>query len=284
MRRRWLMLAALVLGLSGLAVIAWLEPGAPGVTPRLTTLQPEHVQTLRLQRPNREDMALVRRDGAWQIAEPARAAASEFHVRQVTQLAVARSHRRYDRAELDASVVGLDPPRLRLELNDQVLEFGATDSVDGLRYVAVGDQVHLVRDEVTPLLEGGWWNFIDRHLVPGTWSIEEVESEHFHLAREGGVWRDGRSALSREQVGSLIADFRLASALVVREGRRRPDAEPELVLRFDNGEVRRFIAADSNGERRLKELNSGLLYVFDGAVRDYLLTGRAEPPAGDGDE
>ena len=282
MRRRWLQLALLAGVVAGLLLVVWQQPGGPGGDPRLTGLEPESIERIRVQRPNREDLTMRRQGRDWQIESPARAVASAFHVRQVLELARARSRGQYAAGELDAAAAGLDPPRLRLELDDSVLEFGATDPVDGLRFIAVDGVIHLVQEGVSPLLEGGWWNFIDRHLAPGTWEIETVETDAYELVREGGVWRDRSGNLSREQVASLMADLRLVSALVVREGRREPDADAALTIRFTNGEVRRFRAVDQNGERRLHELESGLAYVLDGAVREYLLTGRGQSPAADG--
>ncbi len=279
MRRRWMRLVALAAVAAAIVLVVWLQPGGPVGEPRLTGLQPDAIDDVRVQRPNREDLVLRRGRSGWEILAPSRAAASEFHVRQVLEVARARSEVRFERDALDAGTLGLDPPGVRLELDEVVLEFGGTDPVDGYRYVAVDDRVHLVRDSVTPLLEGGWWNFLDRHLVPPGWEPVSVETDRYHLVREGGSWRDRRGNLSREQISSLTADLRLASALVVREGRRQADAEPALTIRFDNDEVRRFVPTEQDGELRLHEQESGLAYVLDGAVRRYLLTGSPEASA-----
>ena len=48
----------------------------------------------------------------------------------------------------------LDPPLLRLTLNDRVLSFGGTETLDPQRYVRYGDSVYLCSDRCYCLLPG----------------------------------------------------------------------------------------------------------------------------------
>ena len=56
--------------------------------------------------------------------------------------------------------LGFDPPRLRLRLNDQTVEFGATAPTDGQRYLQIGESVYLCPDRLYPLLTSSAGGFL----------------------------------------------------------------------------------------------------------------------------
>lgn len=278
MRKRWVFNLVLLGLVAVLVTVVWHDRRESGERPILS-LNSETVQRILIQRPNREALRLRKEDGSWRITGPERVSASAFHVRQVLEAAAASGVTRYAESDVDPERLGLDPPRVRLQLDDHVLLFGGTDAMDGLRYVQFGDQVYLVRDAVGPLLEGPWWNFIDRHPVPPESTLVRVETSGYTLERVNEGWRLDGAVAGLDEPDRLAANWRRASALVVRPTRRRPDAEADVELTFGDGRQRRFVIETESGEERLVNMASGLAYVFDPASRAYLLTGRPEAAA-----
>lgn len=270
MQKRWLFNLLLLLLVTGLAAVAWFaEREPPGEA--LLAVDPDSVESLVIQGPDREDLRLRRESGQWWITSPDRLPASDFHVRQVLEAAAARSATSYPLEEMEPDRLGLEPPRARLEFDGQALLYGGTEPIDGLRYIQSGERIHLVRDAVGPLLEGPWWNFIDRQLImPGS-TLVRVETPAYELVRDDGTWRLESAPADAER---LAANWQAATALVVRQVRRQPDGEASIRLHFADGSVRRFAPASESGEQRLVDPERGLAYVLDATSMQYLTEGR----------
>lgn len=270
MRTRWPWLMLLLAGVIALA--GWLLlDGAGVVRPLLPGIEPETVERLLIQRPSTETVELQRRQGQWWLHAPSEVSANDFHVRQLLNVARARPQAEYALAEVEPERLGLDPPRVRLQLDEAVVLFGDTDAVDGLRYVQVEDRVLLIADRIMPLLEGAWWNLIDRRLLPAGRSLEAVETPHYRLYRGQEDWQ-AEPAIA-VAAGDIAADWSNAAALVVREVRRRQGEDGDVRLLLDDGSSRALRLDQEDGERRLVDDSRGLAYVFDGATLDYLLRG-----------
>ncbi len=282
MRRRWWLNAGLLMLVAVLAAFAWWA----GFDPAGKTLlegDAGGVSSVVIQRRDRENVRLRREDGNWWLEAPHRLPASDFHVEQLLKVAADRSLGNYDAGEMEPERLGLDPPRARLQLDHTEVLFGDSDAVDGLRYVSVGGRIHLVQNRVMPLLEGPWWNFIDRRIVPPHRRLQAVETEHYRLWLDPGGWSlAGTDAGNGPAIGAddMAEVWHQAAAMVVREVRREPDREQTLRFTFENGEERRFRHASEDGEYRLVDLDRGLAYVFDAASMTVLLEGR-EPPTQD---
>jgi hypothetical protein len=159
-KRHWLNL-----GLLGLAaVLGWLtlvEPGRepPSAPQPLLDLSPAQVDTLRIERPTLGDLTLQRRESGWFLIAPVAAPANPELIRQLLKITQAVCPLHYPAAELELSRLQLEPPLLRLMLNDRVLAFGGIEPLDQQRYVRIGDTVYLCTDRYYYLLQGTVENF-----------------------------------------------------------------------------------------------------------------------------
>lgn len=160
MQRRWINLGLLGL-VVGLAALALLEPGRqPETIAPLLELTPAQMERIEVLRADRETLAFERREGRWRMTAPHSGWANPVLINRVLEMAALRCPRRYPVTELDPSALHLDPPSLRLRLNDQEIAFGATAPVDGLRYLRVGATVHLCPDRGYPLLNSAAAGFL----------------------------------------------------------------------------------------------------------------------------
>ncbi len=281
MARRWwliLLLFALVGTLAGLALF---EPGGGDQPGRLTTLQADAVGELHIQSRNREPLRLQRTESGWAMHAPHALHASAFHVDQVLALLERRSEASYAQEELDRQALELDPPRVRLSVDGQELLLGTSHPMGNRRYVQVGERIHLVQEGVMPLLEGPWWNFIDRHPVfPGA-RLAQVQTPYYRLRRGPTGWTldDGLlpPSVSPEELGQA---WQQASALVVREVRRERGAEGAIRLDWADGGGRTLRPEQVDGEYRFVDPERGLAYALNQQVYAFLLRGAM---AGSGD-
>ncbi|MCH8505753.1 MAG: DUF4340 domain-containing protein [Ectothiorhodospiraceae bacterium] len=275
MARRWWLTLVLFLLVGALAAVAWLEPGSDDSDGRVAQLRGEQVNEIRIQRRNEETLAFRRGETGWSMTEPSELPASTFHLEQVLALLQSRSLSSYHPDELQRDQLGLDPPRVRLSLEGRELLLGGSHPVGNRRYLQHAGRVHLVQEGVMPLLEGPWWNFIDRHLVfPGR-TLHRVETPDFTLQREDDLWRlvEGElpEEVSADEVGGA---WQAASALVVRSVRREAVEHAPVRLHWEDGGGRLLRPEDESGEARLTDPERGLAYALDQRLRGYLLSGR----------
>ena len=152
-RRRWLNLALLGL-VGGLATLAWFESRQERLAgvPALLDLTPAQIERIAVERPGQTNLAFKRSGGRWWMIAPENGLANPVLLNPIMKLAEARCPLRYAVAELDLKALQLDPPRLRLWLNDWEIRFGATSPTDGLRYLQIGATVSLCPDRLYSLL------------------------------------------------------------------------------------------------------------------------------------
>ncbi|MCB1826399.1 MAG: hypothetical protein KDJ54_18215 [Candidatus Competibacteraceae bacterium] len=152
-RRRWLNLGLLGL-VGGLAALAWLESRQERLAgvPALLELTPAQTERIAVERPGQADLAFKRSDGRWWMTAPESGLANPILLNSILNLAGVHCPLRYAVAELDLKALQLDPPRLRLWLNDREIRFGATTPTDGQRYLQIGATVSLCPDRLYSLL------------------------------------------------------------------------------------------------------------------------------------
>ena len=129
-----------------LALALFGRPRAP--EPILPALQAQQVNSLRLEMSGRS-WQFRRLAGGWQGDVESIDADT---LNKLAKLADAVSLRRFPAGRADPRELGLEPARARLSLNGRQLSFGATEPIDGHRYLLAGDQVHLIEDRYWPLL------------------------------------------------------------------------------------------------------------------------------------
>ncbi len=131
-----LILIAALLG----ALVWWSQP-AP--TPLLSHLAPASVQRIAIQQQGVERPILLTRDNAsWLVdGRPADA----HRVQQFLKMLSTPSLHRFE-ASGSLQSYGLDRPTWVVEFDSERFEFGATDPINGWRYVLNRGTVHLIGD------------------------------------------------------------------------------------------------------------------------------------------
>ena len=158
--RRILINLALLALLGGLAAMAWFEPGLDHSAPQLLNLTGRQIRQITVERPRQDHLAFERRGDHWWMTAPGQGAANPVLIQPILQLAEARCPLRYAAVGVNLKPLGFDPPRLRLRLNDQTVEFGATAPTDGQRYLRIGETVYLCPDRLYPLLTSAAASFL----------------------------------------------------------------------------------------------------------------------------
>ncbi len=115
----------------------------PDPLPPLTSLQPDQIHSIRITDPAGRDIQLNKTAGQWRLNQ---SAANTQRIEQLLGISTTLSLQRFPVPMERLGEFGLQPPGIRLWLNEIELDFGTTDPIRGWRYVQQGDQLHLIGD------------------------------------------------------------------------------------------------------------------------------------------
>lgn len=236
MTKRWLLNLGLAVLLAALAAVAWLQPGVDTGAPKpaITTLAPGTVTTIRLEQPNKATAVFKRKADGWQMVEPISAQANDQAIKNWLASARETSSRAYPVKNLDLAQFGLKPPRLSLTLNNQRLDFGASDPIEHKRYIRRGDTIYLVNDVLFYQLQGDPLSFLSKRLLPRKSKIVGIELPNVEISQnKNGEWQltPPRPAVSSDQIQSLIDSWQHAQAFNVKAAEQAP-AIGDVVIRL----------------------------------------------------
>ena len=160
--------------LAVLAGIAFFEPGKEKAqTVYLTDIDTDALSRFELS--NGEALVFERQNGLWRLTAPFPAPANDIRVRQLLNIAKAESKARYPLRQDDLTKFGLDKPKAVLTLGQTKLVFGGHEPIDMLRYVQVGDTLHLVADDFAHHLAAKATDYVDKKLLPEDASLKEIK-------------------------------------------------------------------------------------------------------------
>ncbi|MFN2309784.1 MAG: DUF4340 domain-containing protein [Gammaproteobacteria bacterium] len=266
-----LMLAAVLV----LAAVTVYKPGIEPDTelPPLTTLAPDAVQRIEIQRGD-STLALERRSGGWWIAGEPAVPADPLQVDMLLRLPGESPQRSYAAADLDLAQLKLVPGLSRVRFDDREFVFGDTDPLQGLRYVQVGDRVHLINDRYQGVLQGGHTQLASRRLLPDGAEITALELPGLSARKQDdGGWTvaPAPERLSADAAPRLAQAWNRASALWVRSYQPAEGGEPITLTLADGSQIHLELRR-APGETVFARPDLGLQYQFPEASARPLLT------------
>lgn len=274
MKSRWIVNLVLLTTVGVLALIALYEPGIapPPAAQAITALKQAQIDSVRIQRAQHADLILARRAGdAWVIEGQTTLPADRYQVGALIRLAEQTAVRSYPAAELDLARLALDPPQASVTLDATQVDFGATEALEGLRYVRVGDQVHLSPDLYQHLIDAEFTQFVRRRLLPEQAAINSLRLPALTLEKDDHGWIvQPQQDVSADRIQQLIDNWQQASALSVRSAAADTAGERIEVVLNDPAQPIVFLIAARDPDLVLLRPDLGLAYRM-GASGDSLL-------------
>ncbi len=153
----------------GIAVRQELASGLKEET--LTGLDPKAITEVAIERPGKPAIRLSRTPNGWHMETPYAVAADSTRVDRLVLIAATPVHRSLPESARP-DLLGLSPERARLTLDGLALRFGGTEPIGHRRYVAVGDQVHLIDDGFEHHLTAPATAYVSRRLLPTGFRVD----------------------------------------------------------------------------------------------------------------
>jgi hypothetical protein len=269
----------LALILAALAALAFYEPGKapPAAKPVLTPLQPDEVHQLRIESSNGTSISLIKQQGHWQMTSPYQVAADDNRIERLLAVTSAESQASYSMAQVDANQLQLDSPQLVLTLNgDTVLRFGTTDSLQGRRYVQLGNRVHLIVDRYSHLVRGNATLLVNPQLLAQAEPITQLVLPGLRLTQDSKGWQltaaddATKQEHSADQLQALVDEWQHARALSLSAIDRNAPVEDKVSIRTTNAELQ-FALRHADDELIIQRPELGLAYHFSQEAGQRLL-------------
>jgi len=232
MHARNLLNLFLLLAAVTLAAAIFLRPGLDdgNVAGTVTDIDPQQVRHIRLARPGAATLEFTRQDDKWHLDGQPALPADDFQVHTILALLDTLSVRSYPADALDdLAALGLQPPQASASFDGTDIDVGGTDAIENLRYLRIGDTVHLVGDRFQHLANAGFSNFVNRSLLPDGAAISGLELPGLSLSLADGVNWEVNPPLdnvSADDIDTLVGAWHRAGALYVRRYEAPPAAAP----------------------------------------------------------
>ncbi|MCK5639312.1 MAG: DUF4340 domain-containing protein [Gammaproteobacteria bacterium] len=203
-----------------LVLLVIVEPGKePAVENQaITNLESAQINRIRIERSQASILEFKRRDSRWWITSPLEIPANEYRMERLLGIVEARSQNNYPASGQSLELFGLQTPTVHLFLNDTAIAFGKTEPLNHLRYLQVGDTIHLMRDGAYYHLIGDYTTFVSTRLLEPSIKLTALQLPGLTLELEQGRWHiePKPKNYSADSVVALIDAWRHAHAIEVK--------------------------------------------------------------------
>lgn len=272
MKQGWLtilVLAAVVVGLG--SFLHFSPPENPNPEYALSAMKPATAGRVRFQRGGGPEIVLEKRAGAWHLTSPFAARADELQVARLLAVLEARTTTRFPASDL--ARFELAPPQARLVVDDEVLSFGAVNTVTREQYVLARDMVYGVDVKHVTGLPAGVSALVRKRLFDADDRLTQFELPAFRVAQQDGKWvvTPAPAEPSQDDVLRWVEQWRQAAALraVPHDGKRKPTS----TIRITRADGRTVALGIIQREPELLLLHpeDGMQYTFFAEIGNRML-------------
>lgn len=271
MKSRWwlnLALAALVLALG---VLVWRGPAPQTDSFALSSLAPEAVTGLRIEKPGQPAIVLEKRGGLWRMTAPFSARGNQERITHLLDFLRTSSTRRLPAEHLER--YDLDKPLLTLDFNGQRFIFGPTAPLDGKQYVASNGFIYLIDPRQAIGAYGRAGDFADPRLLENGAQPVAIDTGALSAKRDAtGHWTltPSNPELSQDALNRWADAWRTASARTVQT---RTESAPQSAVRLtlQDGRSLELQVLSEKPDLTLARPDEKLEYHFPPEMADTLL-------------
>jgi hypothetical protein len=267
----------LVVAVTAIALFAILRPAEkkdPGT--KLVELTREQVTRIGIERRKGAPIRLEKRADGWHIAAPFTSRADIGQVDRVLDLTSATTRQKLPREDL--ARFDLDPPQVRVMLDDQAISFGKINEITNEQYAATADGVYLVAPFYGYGIPADAGKLASRKLlaedeIPVAFDFggyQVVRDDKGHWSTAGTMPGKSASTLSQDEFNRWADEWRVTYAVAVEPGQGGAGKQ-RVTLRFKNGKSVVMNAAESASGFTLLRSDENMLYRFGAQTGQRLM-------------
>ncbi|MEO8156289.1 MAG: hypothetical protein ABI648_00720 [Betaproteobacteria bacterium] len=280
MKAKVLLNLSLIAALVALSLYAYYKPwqsSAPVI--KLSQLKRDDVTRILVEPRGAASYKLEKRDGVWHIVAPLHAQAEVTQVDRLVDIVNATAKQKL--TNVDLAQFDLNPPLVRVTLNDQAFAFGRINDITYEQYVAATDGVYLaapfygygVATDVTKMLGR---RLLDEGDVPvafdfGRYRIVRDDKGKWDATGDFTVTPD--QPLSQDVFNQWADEWRHTSALSVAPD-KGSHASEQIKVRFKDGKTVVMYILQKQPDFQLVRSDNAMRYHFGAEVGRRLLDPR----------
>jgi hypothetical protein len=269
MKSKVLLNLVLIAALVALSLFTYFKPwqdAAPAI--RLTQLKREEVTRVAVEPRDKAAIKLEKHDGAWRIVEPLKAQAEDTQADRLVDIVNAIAKQKL--ANADLVQFGLDPPQVRVTLNDEAFAFGRINDITNEQYVATANGVYLVPPlygygiptDAAKLLSR---RLLDTGEIPvafdfGRYRIVRDDKGNWAASGEFAAAKD--RPLSQNDFNVWADEWRFTSALSVAPDDKDRRAHEQVTVRFKDGKTVTMRILQKEPDFQLVRSDNAMRYHF----------------------
>ena len=166
-----------------------------------TTLSSKQVTKIGVTSQTHPAMEFQKLDNGWHLTKPFKRRADNSRIQVLLAILSLPKLNIYNKQNVDAINLGLEPPIATLTLNDTEFFFGNKENNNDRRYLQTDDKITLAADIVYPLLSQGLFGFVEKSLVPP--GFVRLESSNYTLTKTNNLWQSSNG--STEDAEAIVS-------------------------------------------------------------------------------
>lgn len=289
MKSRWivnLVLLVLVLSISAFLYLRPAKQEAEVQTFELSTRKLADFNQITVEYPTKAAVKYEKRDGYWYMNAPYQTRADQLLTQRILSILAAKSPDKFSSADL--AKFGLDNPRVKLKLNDEVFTFGTHNPVTQVQYVLHHDSVYTLDSSYEEAATIQEIEMVDKRMLTPKQKIagfdfsklEQWEKAALSLKLEQGKWVVSTAGATPKQ-DELKAWHEMAwaapEAVSVEVYKPNPrETHPSFEILLQDGSKIHVDKIQESPELLLARPDEGLIYHFAPDIGFTMLN----PPAG----
>jgi len=266
MKSKVILNLVLVLAVTALALFAILRPAQkkdPGA--RLFELKREQVTRIGIEHRNGVPIRLEKRADGWHVTAPFTSRADPGQVDRVLDITSATVKQKLPREDL--ARFDLDPPQIKVTLDDKTLAFGRINDITSEQYAATADAVVLLAPLYGYGVPADAGKIASRKLLADDEVPVAFDLGNRKIIRDDkGQWSASGSApagtgMSQDEFNRWADEWRVTYALSV-EPYKSGAGRQRVTLRFKNGKSLALLAGATDSGFTLLRTDENMLYRF----------------------
>jgi hypothetical protein len=279
MKSKVLLNLVLIAALVALSLLAYFKPWKETVPAiKLTQLKRDEVARIAIEPRGAAAIGLEKREGTWRIVSPLNAQAEDIQVDRLVDIVNAIAKQKL--AGADLAQFGLDPPQVRVTLNDEAFAFGRINDITNEQYVAAASGVYLVPPLYGYGIPTDATKLLSRRLLDAGEVPVAFDFGGYRIARDDqGKWTSSglvapNPPLSQNDFNIWADEWRHTSALSVAPDGKGSRAREQVTVRFKDGKTVTMGILQRKPDFQLVRGDNAMRYHFGAEVGRRLVDPR----------
>lgn len=227
--------------------------------PILSITSHDDISQITIDRNGLDTISIHKNSSGWQLVQPLNAPANNMRMKLLLSILNSPIYAQLSHADnATRSQLGFNDTSTVLTLNNDRFQFGHIEPISKRRYVLHNDVIHLINDNVAPLLNANAASFIDNKLIPLNKQISKLiitksntdnnlSTDDIIIEQKQGQWISNGN-LSTDQLSLLIEAWQHAYALQVipLKTAKQPLTEPhKITVWFNDASIELELKTDA---------------------------------------